>query len=100
MQTNRSGNPNPTKARQAKRKRKLKNGDIKDITSVLWSVIVKLESHLTSITENTNLDTNELCKLTHALSQSASTYIKALEVGEYETRLSELEKAYELEKAA
>jgi hypothetical protein len=92
-------NPNPTKARQAKKK-KLKPGDIKDITGVLWSAIVRLEHHLTEVTEKDHeaIDTNELCKLTHALSQSASTYIKALEVGEYEARLSELEKAYELEK--
>ena len=96
----RSGNPNPSKERQVKRKRKLKNGEIKDITGVLWSAIIKLESHLTKVTELEETDTNELCKLTHALSQSASTYIKALEVGEYEARLSELEKAYELEKAA
>lgn len=92
----RSGNPNPTKARQSK-KRKLKPGDIKDITGVLWSAIVKLEQHLTEVTESYT-DTNELCKLTHAMSQAASTYIKALEVGEYEARLTELEKAYELEK--
>ena len=97
----RSGNPNPTRARQTKRKRRLKQGDIKDVTSVLWSAIVKLEQHLTNVTEDEDdTDTAELCKLTHALSQSASTYIKALEVGEYEARLSELEKAYELDKAA
>ena len=96
----RSGNPNPTKARQAKGKRKLKPGDIKDITGVLWSAIVKLEQHLSDVADKEDLDTAELCKLTHALSQSASTYIKALEVGEYEARLSELEKAYELEIAA
>ena len=93
-------NPNPAKARQAKRKKRLKPGDIKDITTVLWSAIVKLEQHLSDVAEKDDLDTAELCKLTHALSQSASTYIKALEVGEYEARLSELEKAYELEKAA
>ena len=93
-------NPNPTKARQAKRKRKLKNGDIKDITGVLWSAIIKLEQHLSSVTEENGIDTNELCKLTHALSQSASTYLKALEVGEYEARLSELEKHLGMDKAA
>ncbi len=81
-------------ARQAK-KRKLKNGDIKDVQSVLWSAIIKLKEHLES-----DNDTAELCKLTHALSQSASTYIKSLEVGEYEARLSELEKHLALEKAA
>ncbi|MCA9840191.1 MAG: hypothetical protein KC422_24995 [Trueperaceae bacterium] len=90
------GDTKPHKARQAK-KAKLKPGDIKDITSVLWSAIVRLEQHLVAVTES-DTDTNELCKLTHAMSQAASTYIKALEVGEYEARLTELEKAYELEK--
>lgn len=95
-------NNNPTKARQAKkRRRKLKPGDLKDVQSVLWSAIIKLEQHLRDVTENEEeTDTGELCKLTHALSQSSSTYIKALEVGEYEARIAELERVYELEKAA
>ena len=90
------GDTKPHIARQAKKKR-LKPGDIKDITGVLWSAIVKLEQHLTEVTQD-KTGTHELCKLTHAMSQAASTYIKALEVGEYEARLSELEKAYGLEK--
>ena len=96
-------NNNPTKARQAKRrKRKLKPGDLKDVQSVLWSAIVKLEQHLRDVTEDEDqtTDTGELCKLTHALSQSASTYIKALEVGEYEARIAELERVYNLDQAA
>ena len=90
-------NPNPAKARVAKRSRRKKPGDLKAVQSVLWSAILKLESHLETVTTD-ETDTGELTKLVHALSQSASTYMKALEIGEYEARVSELEKLYELEK--
>lgn len=94
-------NTNSTKARQAKkRRRKLKPGDVKDVQTVLWSAIINLEQHLTDVVEQEDVDTAELCKLTHALSQSSSTYIKALEVGEYGAGIAELERVYELDKAA
>ena len=94
-------NPNPTRARQAKkRKRKPKPGDVQDVTGVLWSAIITLEQHLSDVSAAEEVDTGELCKLTHALSQSAGTYIKYLEAGEYEARLTELERVFEREKAA
>ena len=83
-------NPNPHKARQA-RKRRPKPGTVKQLTSVLWSAITKLEEHLTLTADAEEVDTGELCKLTHALSQSASTYLKAVEVGELEARVEALE---------
>ena len=85
-------NPNPdaSKARRAKKnRRRPKPGTVKQLTSVLWSAISKLEEHLTADAEE--VDTAELCRLSHALSQSASTYLKALEVGEFEARLEALE---------
>ena len=61
---------------------------------MLWSAITKLETHLAGVVEADETDTTELCKLTHALSQSASTYLKALEVGELEARVEALEQAH------
>ena len=60
---------------------------------MLWRAITHLETHLDATAQADEVDTAELCKLTHALSQSAATYLKALEVGELEQRLEPLEKA-------
>ncbi len=84
-------NPNPHKARQA-RKRRPKPGTVKQLSAVLWRAITHLEEHLDTTATAETVDTGELCKLTHALSQSASTYLKAVEVGELEARLEALEK--------
>lgn len=85
-------NPSPHQARQA-RKRRPKPGTVKQLTAVLWCAITHLETHLDSTTSAEEVDTGELCKLAHALSQSAATYLKAVEVGEFEARLEALEKA-------
>jgi len=53
-----------------------------------------LEGHLDTSATAEEPDTAELCRLTHALSQSASTYLKALEVGELEARVQALEAAH------
>ena len=87
-------NPNPdaAKARMGKRaKRRPKPGTVSDLTKVLWSAIHKLEHHLGNVSEAEEVDTGELCRLAHAMSQAASTYLKALEVGEFEARLAALE---------
>ena len=90
------GDTQPHRARQAKKRaRRPKPGTVKQLTAVLWSAITKLEEHLSETTEAEMVDTAELCKLTHALSQSASTYLKALEVGELEARVEALEGALE-----
>ena len=89
-------NPNPDagRARLGKRaKRRPKPGTVKQLSAVLWRAITHLEEHLDATATAEEVDTAELCKLTHALSQSASTYLKAVEVGELETRLEALEKA-------
>ena len=93
-----SSNPDASKARRAKkRKRRPKPGTVKQLTAVLWRAITHLEEHMNSAAEAQEVDTAELCKLTHALSQSASTYLKALEVGELEARVEALEGAVERE---
>ncbi len=89
--------PGDTKTHQArqekKRSRRPKPGTVKQLTAVLWRAITHLETHLDTTTNGKSVDTAELCKLTHALSQSAATYLKAVEVGELEARLEALEKA-------
>jgi hypothetical protein len=88
----RSGNPNPYQARQTK-KAKGKPGNLTDLTETLWKAIQRLDSHLEELTHNKEADTTELCKLTHALSQSASVYCRIIETGELEARLEALEQA-------
>ena len=85
-------NPNPSKARQA-RKRRAKPGTVKQLQAVLWRAITHLEAHLDAATERERPDTGEVVRLTHALSQAAGPYLKALEVAELEVRVSELERA-------
>jgi hypothetical protein len=63
------------------------------LTATLWKAIKHLETHLDATAQAEKVDTAELCKLTHALSQSAATYLKAIETGELETRLAALEQA-------
>lgn len=82
-----------------KTKRRGKPGTVKQLTAVLWRAIGELERHLASVTEAETVDTAELCKLTHAMSQAAGTYLKALEVGELEARLAALEAAQATETA-
>ena len=88
------GDTKPHLARQSKkRNRRPKPGTVKQLSAVLWRAITHLEEHLDGVTTAETVDTSELCKLTHALSQSASTYLKAVEVGELEARLEALERA-------
>lgn len=88
------GDTKPHLARQAKKRaRRPKPGTVRQLSAVLWRAITHLETHLDATASSNEVDTAELCKLTHALSQSASTYLKAVEVGELEARLEALEKA-------
>ncbi len=87
------GDTKPHLARQEKKRaRRPKPGTVKQLSAVLWRAITHLETHLDGTAAAETVDTGELCKLTHALSQSASTYLKAVEVGELEARLEALEK--------
>ncbi len=91
-----AGDTKPHLARVAKRRaRRPKPGTIKQLTAVLWRAITHLEDHINTTTTAEQVDTADLCKLTHALSQAAGTYLKAIEVGELEERLTVLECAQE-----
>ena len=88
------GDTRPHVARQVKRRaRRPKPGTMKQLTGVLWRAITHLNEHLETAATAETVDTGELTRLTHALSQSAGVYMKALEVGELEARLEALEKA-------
>ena len=66
--------------------------------SPLWGVIQTLEEHLDSVAGGEDVDTAELCKLAHALAQSAGPYMRAIEVGELEARMAALEKQVEAQR--
>jgi hypothetical protein len=88
-----SGNPSPHAARQGKKakRRAEAEGTLKDLTDTLWRAVKRLDECLDTITEGDEIDTAELCKVTHALAQSAGVYIKVIEAGELEARLAALE---------
>lgn len=86
-----TGNPNPYKARLA-RKRRPRAGTVKQLTAVLWRAITHLEAHLETTAQAEVVDTAELCKLTHAVAQAAGVYLKAIETGELEARIEALER--------
>lgn len=78
----------------AKRLRQMKPGDVGQLASVLWRAVKHLERHLDDVATSDEPDSRaELCKLVHALSQSAGVYLKALETGELEDRIKALEAA-------
>lgn len=85
-------NPSPHQARQA-RKRRAEPGTVRQLQAVLWRAISHLEDHLNTAADREQVDTGELVRLTHALSQAAGPYLKTLEVGELEARLTALEQA-------
>jgi hypothetical protein len=79
------------------RLRRKRPGTVADLSSSLWRCITHLERHLDATAKGAQPDISELCKLSHALSQSAATYLKALETGQLEDRLELLERAQQLE---
>lgn len=76
-----------------RRLRRKKPGSVADLSSTLWRAISHLEGHLDDTAKAERADVTELCKLSHALSQAAGVYLKALETGELEARLEALERA-------
>jgi transcriptional regulator of aromatic amino acid metabolism len=93
-----------------KTKRRGKPGNVKQLTAVLWRAMSRLEEALDDLQPAEPLlpgvlraysepTIATLCKLTHAMSQAAGTYLKALEVGELEARLAALEAAQAAETA-
>lgn len=89
-------NPNPDASRARlgrKAARRPRPGTVKQLQGVLWKAITHLEDHLNTAADRERVDTGELVRLTHALSQAAGPYLKALEVGELEARIAALEAA-------
>ena len=79
-------NPNPTAARQAKkRKRRGKPGSIEDARALLWKALQRAGDILDNEDDTLSL------KAIHAVSQGAAAYARIVEVGELEARLSALE---------
>lgn len=88
------GDTKPHLARLGRRaRRRPKPGTLQQLTAVVWRAITHLENHLDGAARAEEVDTAEVCKLAHALSQAATTYLKALEVGELEARVAALEVA-------
>lgn len=85
------GDTKPHIARMSK-KEKSKPGSLDDLTHTLWKAINRLDTCLEQLADTEGkADTNELCRLVHCLSQSASVYARVLEVGELEARVQALE---------
>ena len=87
-------NPNPSKARAAKKAKRMKPGDLSDAKDLFWRTLMRLKDQLDTVCEG-ETDTAELTKLSHAIGQLGSTYMKCIEVGELEARLQDLEDALE-----
>lgn len=86
-------NPNPYKARIARRRKTRRasaGGSIEDARKAMWAAVEALEDRLATTAEREG-DASELTRLTHALSQAVQTFLKAHEVGEMEERMAALE---------
>ena len=82
-------NPNPTAARvaAAQTRKRRGAGDIEKLRAVLWRAIQRLEECFKSTDE---LDA-EAMKAIHALSQVAGVFLKTVEAGEMNDRITLLE---------
>ena len=81
-------NPNPTEARQAKRKkRRGQSGTLEDARALLWRALSRAGELLEEEDPVLSL------KAVHAVSQGAAAYARIVEVGEMEARLTALELA-------
>jgi len=81
-------NPNadPTKARQAKKRKRLNQmGTLDDARALLWKALERAADILESEDDVLTL------KAIHAVSQGAAAYARIVEVGELEARLTALE---------
>jgi hypothetical protein len=81
-------NPNPVRARIAKRKRT--SGDMEDLMEKVWGAVCLAEEAI-KYASTPALRTSAI----HAMSSIATTYTKMLQVGEHEARLALVEKRLE-----
>ncbi len=79
-------NLNPVPGRLAKRAKRY-NGDVQRLQGKLWAAILRAE-----VVMETGGDDYLTLKAAHCLSQVAACFLKAIEVGELESRLEELER--------
>lgn len=80
-------NPNPVRARQAKRAtRAAKAGDIADVRLKLWQAV---EAAADALADD---DLAVRLRAVHATTQAAMAYTKVLEAAEFEARLAAVEK--------
>jgi len=89
-------NPNPTQARQAKRrKRRGKPGSIEDARALLWRALERagelLEAETVKEDGSMAPDNHTALRAIHAISQGAAAYARIVEVGELEARIAALE---------
>lgn len=89
-------NSNPTKARQAKqRKRRGKVGSLADVQALLWAALMRagdlLEAETISEDGQSLPDDATALKAVHAISQGAASYARLVTAGELEERLAALE---------
>lgn len=89
-------NPNPYKARLAKRRkdRKRRNpGKLADARTMLWDSLEALADRLALLMEASGenpADVGELYKIVQAQATAINSYAKLVEVGEVEERLEEV----------
>ena len=77
------------KARMQKKINANNRLDVEGLTNKLSVVLTDLTDRYIQL--NKDVDIGDLSKLSYAISNMSNTYFKALEVGELEARLSELE---------
>lgn len=83
-------NPNPHKARQAKKlKKRVDVGTIDDLKEKVWKGILTAEK----ILDNKRAANALKLRAVHAIVQAAASYTKIVEAGELEARMQELEAA-------
>lgn len=82
-------NPNPHKARRAKKDKRLGVGTINDVKGKVWKAILAAEEVL----DNNSAEDALKLRAVHAITQAAASYTKIVETGELEARLEELEQS-------
>ena len=84
--------PNTAPARKAKKtkaqERAERAGTIDELRRVVWAAIERVDA----IVQDENADSALTLKGTHALVQAAGAYVKITDAGEFEARLSAIEK--------
>ena len=82
-------NSNPTQARTAKKKKRLKAGTIEEARLMLWRALQRVEQRIEEQEEPVSL--NDSLRVLHALSQAVGAYVKVVDMGELEARIQSLE---------